>query len=238
MPVIFDAKGNTLKVAVILFVMSFTGFSLVAYFTYDCVRAWRAVDYPWVCASLMAVIFALANATEVGWRQEFDAARTSYKIAISNFSYDLVYFQARHCGQESNLLDIQQGVCRGIPGVIKLAETLIFEIDSPSYELRETPELLWSFYPLHGDEVTKLVYTDTLWRLGFIMDRIWNASGAYQEAFKLAEERHHAWQAALVKVSVNYWYFLIAFFVGLRLSKTTAELLQAQAARTAAATRI
>jgi hypothetical protein len=35
----------------------------------------------------------------------------------------------------------------------------------------------------------------------------------------------------ILSTKLRYWYFAMAFFVGLRLSKTTAEVLQAGAAR-------
>jgi len=35
----------------------------------------------------------------------------------------------------------------------------------------------------------------------------------------------------ILSIHLRYWYFAMAFFVGLRLSKTTAEVLQARAAR-------
>jgi hypothetical protein len=60
-------------------------------------------------------------------------------------------------------------------------------------------------------------------------DRFTKAVTLYKVAIEKNKPNLTRLQQLLLSTELKFWYFFMAFFVGLRVSKTTAEILQAQA---------
>src|SRR4051812_42585466 len=61
----FDATTfdlNNPATLMMIFLISFMGFSFLAWFTFGGARAWRAVDYAWVFTTFVGLVMAVINA--------------------------------------------------------------------------------------------------------------------------------------------------------------------------------
>ena len=71
-------------VAVGIFVESVSGFSLIAWMTFDAALEWRFVDFPWICTSFAAIVVALLNISEAGRREEVSLAKAELSRRFSD----------------------------------------------------------------------------------------------------------------------------------------------------------
>lgn len=55
---------HELWAALSILLISFLGFHAIAFLSFACATCWRAVDYPWVLATFMAILIALTNIYE------------------------------------------------------------------------------------------------------------------------------------------------------------------------------
>jgi hypothetical protein len=229
---LFIRPLGDLELAGVIFVLSFIGHSILAWLTFDSVKAWRAVDYPWVCASFIAVIFALANGTETALKQELQAAKLSYQDSLAilrNTAQILVDYYCKDFSPSA----LQKQVCERLPLVIESTDYSLVGVNKPDFAIGGTPD--WWDLVLPPDYQRP----DPMPSLGAgswdgvkgAVEQANSTKQSYMLALQGAYYRERSWQALFVSTGVRYWYFLVAFFVGLRLSRTTAELLQANARR-------
>jgi hypothetical protein len=63
--VVWKSGTRDLSLAFIVLLISSIGFCLVATISYDCVRAWRMVDIPWVLASFVGIVVGLWSISDL-----------------------------------------------------------------------------------------------------------------------------------------------------------------------------
>jgi hypothetical protein len=74
--VLKSAQGEVL-VALEIFLVSVSGFSLIAWISFDASLGWRFVDFPWICTSFAAIIVALLNISEADRLKEVSLAKSA-----------------------------------------------------------------------------------------------------------------------------------------------------------------
>jgi hypothetical protein len=58
-----------------IFLISVSGFSFIAWMTFDAALERRFVDFPWICTSFAAIVVALLNISEAGRREQISPKR-------------------------------------------------------------------------------------------------------------------------------------------------------------------
>ena len=76
---VYDFFGGSLWMVLIIFLTSLFAFSFVAALTFDSVRVWRAVDYPWVFTAVVAVVMTVV--------------RADYEIALRSRDYHQLLYR-------------------------------------------------------------------------------------------------------------------------------------------------
>lgn len=199
-----------LRIAGVILVVSLAGFSAIAWLTFDATRAWRLVDYPWVLASFVAVLVALTSISESARREQVSQSKAAAREALSTLNAH-TKFLMEDC-KKSNWFP---KVC---PQIQNYQRWMEMELNGDRSEdshwgerlcppKLEIPEILqdWRLLCQYGQLVSQR-----------------SQALADQEKSPDADRL----SALILKTKLHYWYYILAFFVGLRVSKITAELLQ------------
>lgn len=213
-------RGVDLQIATEVFLVSLVGFSAVAAVSWDCVRGWRAVDFPWVCASFIAIIVALANISEASRRERLSLAKSEMSSAFADLIYWTNSMLVNDCVELPTRVGSWQ---RSFPGqeacdrIAHFLPQMRRDFDNPDSSSGNA----WGMeFPPNGPAGSLAVP-------GKKFDRL---SNDYM-AVKKANPQPTGLQARLVGTEIKFWYLMMAFFVGLRLSKVTAEWLHIHATR-------
>jgi hypothetical protein len=227
-----DPEG--ISAALAIFAASLIGFSLVAAVSHDAVLCWRFVDFFWICSSFAAVVVALVNVDEAIGREQISNARSELTDLFSGLVFAAQSIITTDCEEPSSddvrprSAEPYRGACDQLKHLIP---ELLYEYDQfahsnsvASLRLR-VKDVLVSGAPVGAwanlnDRVNRFV--ETCDRL----DPILGMKGKRDPLHRF-----------VVGTQVKYWYFFMAFFVGLRLSRTTAEILQVGASRALSASR-
>lgn len=213
--------------------ISIVGFSLIAWLSFDAVWVWRLLDYPWVCATFVAVLVALTNISENARREELFRARAEMRTAFSTLIYIVKSAVEANCQQHPSGATMYQpapepykGACEQI---IHFVPQMEYQLAQDGFTSSKSDIAAWGQSlcmpntPLQGR-------WEAMCTAGQSFDR---AAKRAKEAILENSKPNNPLLTHLLSTDLRYWYYLLAFFVGLRLSKLTAESFQGLSMRRA-----
>lgn len=231
--VLFSTQEEV-TIALEILSISIIGFSSIAMLSYEAVLQWRAVDFPWVLTSFATIVVSLANISANDQRQQISRAQAEISRTFSDLVYATNSIITNDCQEHPTPKDISQsspepykGACERIkhslPQMINASDNFPGKLNADV--LKE-----WG---------RKMIVPDTKptgsWEgQVFAAQRLMKSADQYgPELQKLTGTSVDPLTSFVLSTRLRLWYFAMAFFVGLRLAKTTAEVLQAHAAATA-----
>jgi hypothetical protein len=221
-------------IALTILAVSVLGFSLVAFISFDAALAWRCVDFPWVCASFAAIAVALINIDAAALREQVFVAKSEISKRFSDLIYAVQSTVTNDCQDLPTRRDMwtptpepYRGACDRMKHFLP---QMVYQYDDFSRSSDLSGLRGWALNMLVPDtqptgswagltESAKrfLVVSDTY---GPILSNALTTQGLDDNSIL-----HHL----VLTTGLRHWYFIMAFFVGLRVSKTTAEILQTRA---------
>ena len=217
--VLKSAQGEVL-VALEIFLVSVSGFSLIAWISFDASLGWRFVDFPWICTSFAAIIVALLNISEADRLKEVSLAKSEISQRFSDLIYAAQSTVTNDCQElPTHAPEPYRGACDRVKHFLS---QMTYRHDDISTSLDLDRLSGWAM-----DLLVPYGYPTGSWYELFDSARRFRAT---TELFSPVL-RTDILRNFILSIHLRYWYFAMAFFVGLRLSKTTAEVLQARAAR-------
>ena len=227
-----------LAVAAAILLISLAAHSVIALLTFDSQRGWRAVDYPWVAASFVAIIVAIANIAENSWQAQFQELKYTYQSSLGQFREAASNLLKINCKQEP---PYNNDICSKLETAITITGWQAKDVGAPKIYLTMndiglnpepylmdleaiiggTSKKLELQLPVRNPVAQAWFYTD------IYLKSINSLRSLYEASYNKDIKHKSGWKYILVTKAMRYWYFAPAYFVGLRLSRTTAELLQA-----------
>ncbi|MGD9740069.1 MAG: hypothetical protein AB7O56_13730 [Bauldia sp.] len=206
--------------AFLILLVSLAAFTLVAYLTPDCFAGWKAVDYPWVMATFVAIVVALTNIVLKDEENELWSRWAERQASFSSLVYAVEAVLANDCAGRS----AEGGAPAPEPyaGACDRMATILPDIKLEAALEGIAPEDAaptgW------GADILASGGTPTgLWSDLYVVAADFDGLDRSIEPTESA--RFQGIIAVAASENLRYWYFILAFFLGLRLSKTTAELL-------------
>ena len=229
--VLFSFQG-VVTVALEIFAVSAVGFSLIATYTYRIVILWRAVDFPWILTSFAAIVVSLVNISANEQKQYSSTAQNEISKAFSDLIYATRSIATNDCETQPAERDMRQLSPEPYKGACDRMRHIL-------------PQMVYA-----SDQISDTINTDQLtgWGRNLLLPADTKATGGWKNQGAAAQNLINVvdrYGPGLQKIKaasgdtvenfilstrLRLWYFVMAFFVGLRLSKTTAEVLQARAA--------
>jgi hypothetical protein len=223
----FLDHGEPIETAVAIGAVSLLLFTVAAVLTFDCVRAWHCVDYAWVATTFMTVVVALSNISENNRLRNLRDARLHVLAAFSDLIYTNRQILENDCkapalrpvGYKPSPLPYE-GACQRMDRILPQMEQQYRDADrGGSTEVLKTwtraalclpgssPQGAWS----ELCEETDRLKTKTTELSVVLADNLPSTS---------------AISRLTIDGGIRYWYFAMAFVVGVRLSLVTAVLLR------------
>ena len=209
----FSRQGD-LQTALWIFVISLFGFSILAFMSWDCIRAWRAVDYLWVFSSFVAIMISLQKIRESERLDLLAARRQELVSAFSQLNYQGErVFEAGCTGEKPvfvlRITEISQQGCARLGDFLPQMQYQIQNVDQ--------------YVNIWGKEFEEHEFKNFFQTIGQQFD----SSLTSYVAAKNANPPPSGLASIVIGTKAKNWYYILAFLVGLRLSRTTSELMQA-----------
>ena len=223
-----------IAIALETFFLSMAGFTLIAWLSFDAVLAWRSVDFPWVCTSFAAILVALLNIAEATRRESFQTAKAELSRSFSELIYATQSVITNDCHELPTRAGMWQRAPEPYQGACDRIQHFAPQMSHAYDEFARTSD----FNSLKGWSRNLELVTGTPERgwagLNNSAQRVSAAVKNYGPALidnsQSRSGRLEGMRRVILSADLKYWYFAMAFFVALRLSKTTAEVFQARAA--------
>jgi hypothetical protein len=214
--------------ALAIFFVSVLGFSLVAVISYDATIGWRLVDAFWVCGSFAAVVVALINIEDAASRQQISNARSEITDLFSGLLFGVQSIVTNDCEESPAVWDVRPRTPEPYKGACDQLKHLIPEMSYQYDEFSRTNKI--SYLKL-GAQVCVTGATTGSWAsLNDRANRFLQAADRLRPRLE-TQPQNDSLHQFIASTELKYWYFFMAFFVGLRLSKTAAEVFQIRASR-------
>ncbi len=219
------SSSHDLWAAVAILVISLAGFHAVAWLTFDCGSCWRAVDYPWVFATFMTILIALTSIYESQRMAPLVAAQTERRLSYEQLIYSIKSVVTNDCHPKVSRSGMWTPAPEPYEGACDRVEHFLPQIENEAAResIAPTPTTwnAWGLNILIAEEkavgswaglyATAHQYEAISRRTTATIDRV--------NAVRRSPIANWASSGTL-----KYWYFVLAFCLGLRLSKVTAEL--------------
>lgn len=220
--------SNELNIAFSIFLASIAAFSVAAYLSFDCAIGWRCVDFPWILASFAAVVVALTSIAESARRETLYLAKVQMSQSFANLIYAAQSTVTNDCddlpsraGMWTRSPEPYQGAC----------DRMKHFIPQMQHQYNEFTTLTESAIPTGWGENIRINEAAAKGSWAGMYDSSTRFTRAIT-TFETAKARNRPSSGYLSRVllgtTLRYWYYFMAFFVGLRLSKSTAEILLAR----------
>lgn len=224
-------------VALEILLISVFGFSVVAAISYDAALCWRFVDFPWICASFAAIVAALLNIGEAARREEVTHARSEISRAFSGLIYATQSAVTNDCDDLPSRSNMWERAPEPYEGACDRMKHFLPQMTFSFNEFSQTQDVTqltgWALNLIVPDTSPKGSWQG-IYNSATQFKQVANRFGPILEE-KSAPRPDNSWlgwlRSVMLTAKFKYWYFFLAFFVGLRLSKTTAEVLQVKAQR-------
>jgi hypothetical protein len=219
------SSASSLLTAIRILLVSLLGFHCVAFMTADCTRLWRCVGYPLALAGFIAILTALAGIQENARLAPLNAALADRKVAYDALIYSTKAVIENDCHPKSTRGLMYTPSPEPYVGACERMEHFLPQIEfSASAESKVVGLNSGEGWGL--DIITPDVPTGA-W-LGLYNDAA-RFNESVKRTAKVLEESRKTPQSPLAtwaaSGAIRYWYFVLAFFLGLQLSKITADLL-------------
>lgn len=218
--------------AAAILVISTLGFHAVALLTFRCTVCWRAVDYPWTLAAVTSIVIALTAIHESERTSRYEAQLQVHTSNFRNLIYSVKSTLTNDCnpppGRELYWKPTAEPIANECG---RLAHLL------PQLEVieKEEPEKK-KFYESEGSARNFLIYEDKAqgsWAgLQNAANQLRESSHRMQAIWRELENSPASFSAWANPSSFKLWYLVLAYILGLRLAKITAEIKMARSART------
>lgn len=212
--------------APLILALSLIAFHAIAFLLVDFPRFWKAVDYPWVLTTLTVILVSLANISENGKLNPLLAAQNVRIAAIDDLIYAVESTITNDCHPKGTRAQMWSPSPEPTPGECERLEHFL-------------PQMKVDRAKADKDPMT-LFFNE--WGMNIILDRsraVGSWMGLYRQADKFTavnrdyqrihEEVRKRAESPLVSLSrgeaMKFWYFLLAYVLGLRIAKISAELL-------------
>jgi hypothetical protein len=224
--------AQDLWLALGILVVSLVGFHIIALTSYDCAWSWRFVDYPWVLTTFMTILVALTNIYETSRAAPLMTALAERKAAYENLLYSLKSVITNDCHPKPSRAGMWTVSPEPYKGACDRMEHFLPQIEDAAIKEATLPGL--NSHPGWGQDIE---IHDT--------SPVGSWAGLDEEARRLTKNDRDT-QSVLERVAklprspiaswaqssaLKFWYFALAFFLGLRLSKITADVLAARPPR-------
>lgn len=223
-------RADDMWLAVALLVSSLAGFHLLAFFTHERVRLWKAVDYVWVLTTFVAIVIALTNIHENERSRLVDQVLDSRRRAYDSLIYALNTTLTNDCTDLPSRSGMWTRSPEPVPGECDRVRHFL-----PQIEAAAASERSWS--DLNAGDF----WATNLRQPGVTPAGSW--AGLYAEAERFArngdevrasksalESSPSSFLAPITKgTELKVWYFALAILLGLRLSRVTVDLAAAGA---------
>jgi hypothetical protein len=217
---------------------SLLGNTLLAWLTFDANKMWRAVDYPWVFAAFIAIVVSLANIKDADQRGRVAGAQNDYLTALNNLRAALSNSPAPAC-DEKGLNANASAACQSIGYALGVVQNEIPVLQNHEYwglAVDDWWKILFkygnaNYKPTESSASTPQLQDGNKW--SYLNNHIVLANvtlSIYLDAEREFQDYEKTRLVPFPGPAARFWYFILAYFVGLRLSRTTAELLQARQA--------
>lgn len=217
---------SSLGGAITILIVSLLGFHLVGVLTPDCPRLWRCVDYPWILTTFMTIVLALTNIQETARLAPLKLAVSDRRAAYDSLIYSMKSVITNDCHPKASRAGMWQPSPEPYPGECDRIEHILPQIERAAAEESDPSKLNSGAY----------------WGQGIIEPNtqpVGSWDGLYNDARKFTESAHRTQKAIEESAripaspiaswatgnSLRYWYFVLAFFLGLRVSKVSVELM-------------
>jgi hypothetical protein len=218
--------------ALSILLVSFLGFHAIAFLSFDCATCWRAVDYPWVLATFMAILIALTNIYEGSRVAPLAASQIERKQNYENLIYALKGVITNDCHPKPSRAGMWSVAPEPYEGACDRIEHFLPQVENEAAR----------------DALSSEGFSGNAWGLDILVQEE-NALGSWAGLYDVARKFDAtstrtrevidnvrrsprspiaSWAAS---GSLKYWYFMLAFFLGLRLSKISAELMASVATK-------
>lgn len=223
------SSASGLVTAIRILLVSLVGFHCVAVMTADWTRIWRVVGYPLALAGFMAILTALAGIQENARLAPLNAALADRKVAYDALIYSLKAVIENDCHPKSSRALMYTPSPEPYAGACERMEHFLPQIEFSAATESKVEGLNsgegWGLDIITPDRPTGA------W-LGLYNDAA-RFNESVKRTAKVLEESKKTLRSPLAKWAasdaIRYWYFVLAFFLGLQLSKITAELLAPKA---------
>lgn len=228
---VFEKQAGV-ALAMEIFAISLIGFSFVAWLSYDAALGWRYVDFPWVCSSFAAIVVALINISEVTNREQINSARLEINRAFSSLIYATSSVITDDCQELLTRSTMRERSPEPYNGACDRMKHFL-------------PQMNFAYDDFGRSDDIQILRS---WAMNMLVpdstpNGPWSSQYEFARRFLAAAETYgpklqptsvsghaHSRSSSLSHFGfmtyLPYWYLILAFFVGLRLSKTTAEVLQ------------
>lgn len=223
---------HDLWVALAVLLIALIGFHSVALLSFECTSCWRAVDYPWVLATFMAILIALTNIYENSRIAPLATAQIERRLNYEQLIYAMKGVITNDCHPKPSRTGIWNVSPEPHPGACDRIEHFLPQIENEAARDALTPDdgsgNAWGLDILAAEENAV-----GSWAGLYAVARKFHAtSKRTREVIEGVRQTPRSPIAAwATSSSLKYWYFILAFCLGLRLSKITAELLAGHAVK-------
>jgi energy-coupling factor transporter transmembrane protein EcfT len=217
--IIFNA--STLWTAIIITAISLIGFHLIALYTFEYSTHWKYIDYPWILVAFMTIMIGITTIQENVGMEPFKNASLERKRSYDAFLYSLKTVIYNDCDPRlstrpgwNNVPEPYKGACAKFIHFLPMLEKL------SSKEIS-----------------TNNLNSDVFWAGTNVRSGLENALGSWKglddtaqnfvekieelkNPVEVYEQSRQSFTSLWIRSEAfKYWYYLLAFLLGLRLSK-------------------
>lgn len=227
------SSGPSLWTAILIFGISLIGFHSIALLTADWTRFWRCAGYPLALTGFMAIVTALAGIQETARLQPLNAAVADRKAAYDALMYSLKSVITNDCHAKATRALMYSPSPEPYEGACERMEHFLPQIELSS-AAESRVEGLNSGEGWGQDIIIPDSQPSGAW-LGLYNDAarftesVKRTAEVLKESKKTPQNPIAKWAAS---GAIRNWYFVLTFFLGLQLSKISAELLATSPGKT------
>jgi hypothetical protein len=215
---------NPLQPAAYILLCSVVGFTVIAVLTHDSRRGWRAVDYLWVCTTLATIVVALVNIASNSRKEEISSARSSVRSAFSNVLYLTRAVLEDDCQQRPSRAVYYTPASEPYPGACDRMAHFLPQMDFEMSAIELNPKAPHNEWGM--DIVLPNTNPQGRWQALYAAGRDLDQKfAALDTILDRQQPTDGSLSRFILSTRLRYWYFILAFFLGLRFSKVTAEII-------------
>jgi hypothetical protein len=220
------SSAPSLWTAVLIFGVSLIGFHSIALLTADCTRLWRCAGYPLALTGFMAILSALAGIQETARLQPLNAAIADRNAAYDALTYSLKSVITNDCHPKATRAVMYSPSPEPYEGACERMEHFLPQIELAAAAESSVEGLNsgegWGLDIIIPDSKPTGAWLGLYNDAARFTESVKRTAEVLKESKKTPQNPIAKWAAS---GAIRNWYFVLAFFLGLQLSKISAELL-------------